>query len=145
MHFLIPAGIFTAELFTKNHREKETGNREYLNGNIRITTYHNHGAFLNSGESKPKVIAVLSTVLSVFLGIFLSSVCGKNGSGRLRLPAALLLGGACSNTYDRLKRGYVVDYLQFPKLPGKMKHVVYNISDFCIFLGGILFCIRSQK
>ena len=41
------------------------------------------------------------------------------------------------NLYDRMKRGYVVDYfsIQFKKL----KKIVLNIGDICIFLGaGIL-------
>mgnify|MGYP004557310627 CR=1 FL=1 len=40
--------------------------------------------------------------------------------------------------YDRLKRGYVVDY--FSIQCGKLKKVVFNLGDIFVFLGsGILF------
>ena len=35
---------------------------------------------------------------------------GQKGKAALKLGLAFLLGGAFSNTYDRLKRKYVVDY-----------------------------------
>ena len=143
MYFLISAGIFIAELFTKNRREKETEEKNCLNGFVRITTYHNHGAFLNSGEKHPRLVAAVSSALTGVLGVFMLSAYGNKNQNKFLLPISLMLGGACSNCCDRLRHGYVVDYIRFPKLPGKLKDIIYNISDFCIFAGGILFCFRS--
>ena len=49
----------------------------------------------------------------------------------------LVLAGGASNLYDRLKRGYVVDYfsIQWKKL----KKVVFNLGDIFIFAGSALF------
>ena len=48
-----------------------------------------------------------------------------------------MLGGAFSNTYDRLTKKYVVDYLELPKVP-LLNKIIFNLSDFCIALGALL-------
>ncbi|MCI8789255.1 MAG: signal peptidase II [Lachnospiraceae bacterium] len=46
-------------------------------------------------------------------------------------------GGAFSNTYDRWKRRYVVDYLTFNVRWKPLGRVVFNLSDFCIMIGAL--------
>ena len=145
MQFLLSFVIFIFELFTKNYREKNTEDHNYLDGHVKITTYHNYGAFLNTGDKNPIVVALISLALSTVLTIIFILTFTKYGRSELKSGLALLLGGAYSNTYDRIRRGYVVDYLQFPKLPKNMKYVVYNISDFCILIGALLLCLKSTK
>lgn len=87
--------------------------KEYFDGRIKIRKYHNRGAMLNLGQHHQKVVAALSVVLSVAaIVVFLFSL-GRKGNNLMRVGMALLLGGAFSNTYDRLKRKYVVDYVSF--------------------------------
>lgn len=142
--FLITACITALDNLIKEKREKKREKREYLNGNIQITTYHNYGAFLNSGDKKPFLVKIISILLSLVLTVLFLLTFTAYGKEELRLGLALLLGGAYSNTYDRIKRGYVVDYLNFPKLPGRLKTIVYNISDFCIMLGACLIIIKQK-
>ena len=63
----------------------------------------------------------------------------------LRNGFALLLGGAYSNTYDRLIRKYVVDYVSFPVKNKKIRNIVFNISDFCIMIGALLIVLGSAE
>lgn len=51
------------------------------------------------------------------------------------LSVGLLLGGGCSNLWERLERGSVRDYLQFPHLPGAAGRAVCNLADMAIFAG----------
>ena len=64
------------------------------------------------------------------------------GFRRQRKPAkcgiALLLAGSASNVWDRLKNGAVTDVLRFPRAPGKLKELVFNVADFMILLGVLL-------
>lgn len=53
-----------------------------------------------------------------------------------QIGTALLLGGSVGNVYDRVRRGTVTDMLQFPKAPGRLKHLVFNPADFAILIGG---------
>ncbi|MDK2925203.1 MAG: signal peptidase [Bacillota bacterium] len=54
--------------------------------------------------------------------------------GLLRVALALELGGALGNLIDRLRFGYVVDFLDFRIWP------VFNVADMAIVIGvGLLF------
>lgn len=66
---------------------------------------------------------------------------------RRRSPVGvgLSLGGGLSNLLERLRRGSVYDYLQFPKAPGRLKQYVFNLADFAIILGGVCLALRRKK
>ncbi len=142
--FLI-AGILGLETWLKQKREETIEEKNYLNHNIQITTYHNYGAFLNGGDKNPPVVKMISLLLSLGLSVLFLLTFTRYGRKELRMGLAFLLGGAYSNTYDRMKRGYVVDYLNFPKMPGKIKNIVFNISDFCIAIGACLIVIIQKR
>lgn len=60
----------------------------------------------------------------------------------LKTGLSILLGGAYSNTYDRLVRGYVVDYFGFQVKNERLRNIVFNISDFCIMIGALISVLR---
>ena len=95
---------------------------------------------LGAGAKSPKRIALLSIIFTAFMtGIYVATL-GYKGQGILKAGLSLLLGGAYSNTYDRLRRKYVVDYISFG-VKGKLKNIIFNISDFGIILGAGLMVI----
>lgn len=138
--------VFVADFIIKDKVEKSNKlPRIAGKGCFRLQRYHNKGAMLNFGENHPQVIAVVSVVFSLFvLGMLILSF-GKRGNNLLRVGLAFLLGGAFSNTYDRLKRKYVVDYLSFRVKWKSFADVVYNLSDFCIMGGALVSCIACAK
>ena len=87
---------------------------EYRANNlIKIRKYHNPGAFLNIMQHKKKLLHAISIGFTLTITLFfLLTLCHK-GNRVLKLGLALLLGGAFSNTYDRLSRNYVIDYFSF--------------------------------
>lgn len=137
-------GIFGLELGIKNYIEKEkTEGRDEkaLGGAIIIRKHHNRGAFLNVGQRNRVVIAALSVFLTLLAtGMFVATL-GQNGKGMLKWGLTLLLGGAYSNTYDRLFRKYVVDYVSFHVPMKGLRKVVFNIGDFCIMIGALFSAI----
>jgi len=141
---LLATAILGGETIVKKHRESNREEKDYLNGNVHIMTYHNYGAFLNSGEKKPFWIKWISIILTLGMTALFVLSFTKFGNKELRMGLAFLLGGAYSNTYDRIKKGFVTDYLNFPKLPGKIRNVVFNISDFCILIGCCLIMIKQN-
>lgn len=138
----IAAAVFIADFIIKEKVEKSKRlPRVTGKGHILLRCYHNRGAMLNLGERHPKLIAILSVLLSLLvLGMLIISF-GRHGNSLLRAGLSLLLGGAFSNTYDRLRRKYVVDYISFESRWKGLSKVVYNLSDFCILGGAMLSCI----
>lgn len=146
-YIFIIFGIFTGELFWKNHVEKkfsEGSSKKALHGTILLTKYHNRGAALNRGEKRPEIVKWISVVLTVALGLLFVCSFGMAGRGLLKTGLSLLLGGAFSNTYDRLKRGYVVDYFRFNVSAKRIRRLIFNVSDFCIIIGALLAALSER-
>lgn len=156
----IVLGIFLGDLWIKKRiEESETdrgGNvlsqggegdcpvpRTLAGGRIRIRKYHNKGAMLNLGQKRPGVVAALSVALTILMAVAFACSLGQRGNRLLRTGLAFLLGGAFSNTYDRLRRRYVVDYLTFQVGWKPLGRVVFNLSDFAIMVGAMLAVLGS--
>lgn len=148
-------GIFFGDLWIKNRIEKNDRYDKEITtqplhgehnispvpqgrGFLLIRRHHNTGAMLNLGKNRRPLVVLISVIFSLLLiAAFLLSL-GRRGNVLLRTGLALLLGGAFSNTYDRLKRKYVVDYLSLNVKNESIRKIVFNISDFCIILGALL-------
>lgn len=137
----IALSIVILEWVIKGYIEKnkeEDGVEERCKGLLRIQKYHNRGAFLNIMEKNGLLVRILSVLLTLLILVLFIVTLGKAGNTLLKTGLSLLLGGAFSNTYDRLYRKYVVDYFSFhiPKCK-KLSAVVFNIADFCIIVGAM--------
>ena len=138
MIFLILAvAIFITDYFIKDYIEKNKKLQDeetILNGKIIITKYHNKGAILNFLENKKEAVVTISGILFGMILLFFVILLPQRRKEVLKFAMACILGGAASNLYDRVKRGYVVDYFSFSFI----KKVIFNISDLFIFLGCFL-------
>lgn len=146
-YFATILAIFGLEWKIKNHiEETKTFDTEEkkCGGMLLIRKHHNKGAFLNAGQGRQKAVAVLSLVFTVFLTIIFVLTLGQAGRGLLKWGLTLLLGGAYSNTYDRLARKYVVDYVSF-NVPCRLRNVIFNIGDFCIMIGALLSALATAE
>ena len=126
----------------KIERDRKTGDvSPIFNGKSLLKKYHNTGAMLNLGAAKPKFMATVSLVFTAFMaGVFIATL-GHKGHNVTKAGLALLLGGAFSNTYDRLCRKYVVDYISFPVKNDNIRKIVFNVSDFGIMIGAVFLVI----
>lgn len=138
---LTVAGIFIGDLWIKTQIEKgmtEGETKCICKGRILLRRHHNRGVMLNLLQKRQPVVAVLSLVLTIAMAVLFGLSLGTRGNNLLRVGLAFLLGGAFSNTYDRLKRKYVVDYLSFGVKWERLRRIIFNISDFCIIIGALL-------
>lgn len=143
---LLAMAIFIIDFLIKNHIENTeyTGTEKpILGGRLLLHRYHNEGAFLNVGERRRGLVSALSLVLTLGATVLFLVTFTCRGSGLMKVGLSFLLGGAYSNTYDRLARKYVVDYVSFPVQNQKIRNIVFNISDFCIMIGALLMVIGS--
>lgn len=148
MFYLLLVGlIFITEWKIKNYIEAvyDSSKQELIFKNkIRLRKYHNPGAFLNIMEKKKKLLHIISLVFTLATCIFFFLTLFHKGNRILKLGLSLLLGGAFSNTYDRLSRNYVVDYFSFCSPFPKLNQIVFNISDFCIMIGSLLVVLKTS-
>lgn len=138
--------IVAIEAVIKQVREQKGafGERKpFLKGKLYLTRYHNHGAFLNMGEKRPEFVKGLSAGLCLICTLIFVFTMGMKGKVLLKTGLSILLGGAYSNTYDRLVRGYVVDYFGFQVKNERLRNIVFNISDFCIAIGALI-CVLKR-
>lgn len=144
------AVIFTILGFdqgVKNYIEKNIDEGEVLEKPGRlliIRKHHNKGAFLNFGQQKRRIVTALSVLMTIMLTVIFILTLGNAGKGTLKWGLTLLLGGAYSNTYDRLFRKYVVDYVSF-NVPFGLRRVIFNIGDFCIMAGSLFVLAASFR
>lgn len=142
------AGIFFGDLWIKNHIEQNMVDgitKRKLGGKLLIRKHHNKGAVLNIWEKRRPVVVVISVLMSLIISVVFFLSLGQRGNDLLRIGLSLILGGAFSNTYDRLKRKYVVDYVSFSVRWDKLRRIVFNISDFCIIIGALLVALGAGQ
>lgn len=137
------AAIFSLEFIIKNIVEKrgKTGvTKPVLNGKILLRKHLNKGFMLNIGQKWQKGVAAVSLVLCIFLTAFMLLTGGRY-NGVVKTGLSMVLGGAYSNTYDRLFRTYVVDYISIGVNNKKLRRIVFNMADFCIMIGTVLMIV----
>ena len=98
---------------------------------------------MNFMDHKKKLVAFISLFLtiSMTIGVLLF---GRKWNRMIKTGLSLVLGGAYSNTYDRMFRNYVVDYISFNVKNKKIRQIVFNMADFCIMIGAILVVIGGK-
>ncbi len=106
---------------------------EMIKRNIKNVPVKNKGFAMNRFDDHQRVVAGVSAAMTA--GAAAALICLPK---EYRPGLSLILGGALSNTRDRLVRKYVVDYL-------KIGRVYYNLSDFAIFAGAVLLVLASAE
>lgn len=88
------------------------------------------------------IILSLTTLLALgAVYFFLISDLAKNTIGRIAL--SLIVGGAIGNLVDRIRLGYVVDYLDF--FWGTYHWPAFNLADSSICVAVALLVLSPQK
>ena len=139
-YFFAGSAVFTADQLLKSSIERQpddTFPRDVpgTNGVMRYEKCRNRGFMLGAmqehGDLVKMVPAVCTALLSGRLWEMLFHERGRHGE---KLGLTLIVSGALSNLWDRLWRGYVVDYVSIKK--GFLRKIVINLGDAAIFAGG---------
>lgn len=114
-------------------------------GFFRITHVHNTGAAfgLFPGQSFILTIIAIVAITIILVYAFISSRYFPWLDSRLgRLALGLVFGGTVGNLIDRLRLGYVTDFIDFGYWPA------FNIADSSVTIGVIIFAyslLRSTQ
>lgn len=141
IYFMIAGSLLALDLGIKWYAEKslkEGETRQVANGKILLRKSHNSGMAMNLLENRPGIVKWSTAGLGLLLLAYDLYLLSKNGRNVEKTGWMLVLGGACSNLYDRFRRNYVVDYFSFRCKWKKMENIVFNLGDMFIFAGSIL-------
>ena len=102
-----------------------------------LTLVQNKGAAFGILKNETFLFAALS-IIAISAIIYSLPRLAKHAV-LSRTALALILGGAVGNLLDRIRLGYVIDFLDFRIWP------VFNIADSAITIGAILFTIELLR
>lgn len=109
-----------------------------------LSNTKNGGFACNAFEKDKKLVRTVTAAATGTVAGVLGTTLALTGSGEKKLRKAglsLLTGGALGNLMDRLRDGYVTDFVTFTKGPEKLTQLAFNTADFSIFAGAILIVI----
>ncbi len=108
-----------------------------------LTLMHNEGAafsFLHdAGGWQRWFFTALASIVSIAIVIWLTRL--EKSEKLTAISLALILGGAVGNLIDRVRLGYVVDFLDV--YWGNAHWPAFNVADSAITVGAILMVISS--
>ena len=103
-----------------------------------IRRVHNKGFCLNTLDKHPAIIKSVSGVLCGTIGAYAYDLFRKRGQWIKKLGMTFLGAGAFSNIFDRLVRGYVVDYYGFKHKNSKLSKITANLADLYVVIGSTI-------
>lgn len=96
---------------------------------LNLTLVHNRGAAFGFFQNQ----LFLFVLISLFaIGLILYNLRNKKNSIILKLSLSLILGGSVGNLIDRLRFGFVIDFLDLRIWP------VFNIADSVITIAALV-------
>lgn len=103
-------------------------------GIFHLTYVENRGAAFGLMEGKQIFFAVVAALV-----IIAGLICiYKKSYGKLvNISISMVIAGAVGNLIDRLKLGYVVDFLDFRIV----WNYVFNVADVFVIVGTFLLCV----
>ena len=122
---------------------------DVIPGILRFTYIQNDGAAFGSMDDARWVFMLLSTVMIIAIVAY---IVVKRPKDKLMIASLILItSGGIGNMIDRVRLGYVIDFIDFCAFP-KIWMWVFNIADACVCVGAgmmilylVLDMIREYK
>jgi signal peptidase II len=94
-----------------------------------ITMVHNRGAAFGIFRNQVYLF-IISAILAILLVVF--NLKNNKHNKYYLISLSLILAGAIGNLIDRVRLGYVIDFLNFHFWP------VFNVADSAITIGAVM-------
>ena len=109
---------------------------------FRLIWVNNHGVslgmFTAGSETQRWALVAVTTVISIGAAIWLARESNRTEA----LGLGLIVGGAAGNVLDRIRLGYVVDFLNL-HFGGWSPFLVFNVADSAITIGVLVLLARA--
>jgi len=117
---------------------KDGGSIKILGNFLRLTYAENKGAAFSILQDQRIFFLITTILMLMFLGYIYFKT--KNISNLSKISIAMISGGAIGNFIDRLRLGYVVDFIDV-RFGNLYNFPVFNIADSIIVCGTLLMVI----
>ncbi len=122
---------------------------DIIPGFFRLVLVHNRGALFGLfQEITPPLRTILFLLLPVAVIVVLIWLAWHTAAvdHRNQWAFALILGGAFGNLIDRMRLGYVIDFLDaYVRLEAEHHWPAFNVADSCICIGIALLVVGTWK
>jgi signal peptidase II len=112
-----------------------------IDGFFQIVSWRNTGAAWGIFQDYNTLLAVVSILTILVLYLFRHSFQLQRNSSRIAL--GLIIGGIIGNFIDRVRVGYVIDFLDF--YVGRFHWPAFNVADSAICIGVALYILVSWR
>lgn len=141
MYIIIGIIAVVVDQLTKSYaiRNFKETSKEIIPNWLNFTYVENRGAAFGFLSDHPWVFTGLASIFVIFMTGFLLKNYNKLGSF-YKFTLVIIVAGALGNLIDRLRYGYVVDFIQSP-LGGRLNFPVFNLADVYLTLAAIILVI----
>lgn len=138
---LILSDQLTKKLAVKYLMGKES--IDLIGNYLKLNYVENYGAAFGIFQNKKIFLITISSF--ILIGIIIYFIKTKN-TKITKISLALIVGGAIGNLIDRIRLGYVIDFIDvvFGKL---YDYPVFNLADSFVFIGTVIliYVIFTEK
>ena len=106
--------------------------RQVVGDYVRIVHTQNTGAAFGLLPERTTLLSILSVVAVLAIVYYYRQFA--NSSPLVTATLGMQLGGAFGNLFDRVRQGYVVDFVDVG-IPGGLRFWAFNVADSSIVLG----------
>lgn len=106
--------------------------RQVVGDYVRIVHTQNTGAAFGLLPERTTLLSILSVVAVLAIVYYYRQFA--NSSPLVTATLGMQLGGAFGNLFDRVRQGYVVDFVDVG-VPGGLRFWAFNVADSSIVLG----------
>ena len=149
MHTSIPGAVgtlFALDMAVKQYIEENVSEKEEKNfcgTKVLIRKVYNKGFAFNSMDSEPDKVKKASVITTSAILLMTLAESLRDGHKMNKAAMTLLSAGALSNTYDRIVRGKVVDYIGIRSKHKILGDITANLADVYILMGSVLMWMRK--
>lgn len=139
MIFILSVIIVVLDQLTKYNAIKylKTSNANVIIPNfLKLTYIENFGAAFGILQNRKWLFIIITFAVIIYISLIMWKNYHKMNS-LIKIGVGMLVGGAIGNFIDRVRFGYVVDFISF-RLFNKFNFPVFNIADTFIVIGTII-------
>ena len=141
------AVLFGTDMAMKQYVEEniESGQEKTIGDTkIVLRKVYNKGFAFNSMDSEPEKVKKASVMTTAAIGLLTIIEAFREGHMLSKIALTFLSAGALSNTYDRVVRGKVVDYIGIKSSHKILGNITANLAYIYILLGSVFAFLKKK-